>query len=204
MDEKKTVIRSVSDNQSEILRSIMTLRGIDRFDVDVTYGSGGFYKTIPEPRMKFDIDPQRSDVSHADSTNLPLEAKSVNSLVFDPPFLTYVRQGRAGNGKMVMSQRFGGYWRYDELENHYQATLTEAARVLRKGGTLVAKVQDIVHNHRLHTTHTKTIEWAEHAGFRLEDLFILIAKHRLPSPNKQGEQRHARIFHSYFLVFEKK
>jgi hypothetical protein len=31
----------------------------------------------------------------------------------------------------------------------------------------------------------------------------LTAKHRMPSPQK-GKQRHARIFHSYFLVLENK
>ena len=36
----------------------------------------------------------------------------------------------------------------------------------------------------------------------LADLFVLPAKHRLPSPNRAGTQKHARIFHSYFLVLE--
>lgn len=40
-------------------------------------------------------------------------------------------------------------------------------------------------------------------GFRLLDLFVLSAKHRLPSPNRVGIQKHARIFHSYFLVLER-
>jgi hypothetical protein len=55
----------------------------------------------------------------------------------------------------------------------------------------------------MHATHANVIEWAKDAGFRLKDLFILAAKHRMPSPNRKGKQKHARIFHSYFLVFEK-
>jgi len=47
------------------------------------------------------------------------------------------------------------------------------------------------------------IEWCSE-WFRLKDLFVLPAKHRLPSPNRVGKQKHARIFHSYFLVFERK
>lgn len=68
---------------------------------------------------------------------------------------------------------------------------------------MIFKCQDIIHNHRMHCTHSKVIAWAEECGMRLLDLFILAAKHRLPAPNRGGQQKHARIYHSYFLVFEK-
>jgi tRNA G10 N-methylase Trm11 len=153
--------------------------------------------------MRFDIDPQQQGVAATCSTDLPLEANSLGSIVFDPPFLTYVRAGRSGNGSMIMSNRFSGYWRYDELETHYRATLAECDRVLRKGGVLIFKCQDIIHNHRMHCTHVNVIRWAAEVGFRLKDLFVLAANHRMPSPNRAGKQKHARIFHSYFLVLEK-
>jgi hypothetical protein len=54
----------------------------------------------------------------------------------------------------------------------------------------------------MHATHVNVCNWAEHEGFRLLDLFILPAKSRMPGPQK-GTQRHARVFHSYFLVFVK-
>ena len=104
---------------------------------------------------------------------------------------------------MLMSKRFGGYWTYEELSEHYKSTLDECARVLRPSGVLTFKCQDIVHNHKLQCTHANVIKWAESRGFRLLDLFILAAKHRLPAPNKAGKQKHARIFHSYFLVFSR-
>lgn len=197
------VVRSVSFDQTEILRGIMKLHCPDGFDCDMTYGSGSFWKDIPAPRFKFDIDPQVKGVHKACSTLLPLDAASLRSVVFDPPFLTYVRAGRTGNGKMIMAKQFSGYWRYDELEDHYQNTISEAHRVLVKGGVMVFKCQDIIHNHRMHCTHQMVINMAENEGFRLKDLFILMAKHRLPSPNRRGAQQHARIFHSYFLVLEK-
>jgi len=115
-----------------------------------------------------------------------------------------VRSGRDGNGSMVMAKRFGGYWRYDELEAHYRGTLREAARVLRRKGIVVFKCQDIIHNHRMHATHINVVKWAAEHGFRLRDLFILGGGGKLPSPNRAGKQRHARISHSYFLVLEKK
>ena len=195
-------IRSVYDSQTDILRAIMALHVPEGFDADLTYGNGGFWKDIPAPRFKFDKQPLAFEVVEACSTDVPLADNAVGSVVFDPPFLTYVRSGRDGNGSMVMAKRFAGYWRYDELEDHYRRTLTEAKRILRPKGVLVFKCQDIVHNHRLHCTHANVIGWAEAAGLRLLDLFILPAKHRMPSPNRAGTQKHARIFHSYFLVFE--
>lgn len=197
------VIRSVYDDQTDLLRGVAALHCPTGFECDITYGNGAFWKDIPAPPIKFDIDPQQPGVTQASSTALPLAAESLTNVVFDPPFLTYVRAGRIGNGNMIMAKRFAGYWRYDELEAHYKQTLLEAARVLCKTGKLIFKCQDIVHNHKLHCTHANVIAWAQ-PQFWLKDMFILTAKHRLPAPNRQGTQKHARIFHSYFLVLERR
>jgi len=198
------VVRSVYNDQQSILGAIRGLHCPDGFDVDATFGNGSFYKSKEEwPEYRFDLDPNLENCVEASSVNLPLDDESVSSVVFDPPFLTYVRSNRDGNGNMVMSKRFSGYWRYDELEEHYGHSLTEFNRILRKGGVVVFKCQDIIHNHKMHCTHVNVIRWAEERGFRLKDLFVLTAKHRMPSPNRAGKQKHARVFHSYFLVLTK-
>ena len=209
------MIRSVNYDQVEILKDIMSLCGIDRIDCDVTYGNGGFYKEIEKPFFCFDIDESVIDVAEVpsdsvkgvcSSDNLPIDDVSISSLVFDPPFLTYVRAAREGNGNMVMAKRFGGYWRYDELEKHYKSTISEALRVLKKKGIFIFKCQDIIHNHKMHCTHINVVNWCE-GMFRLKDMFVLPAKHRMAIPQQKGtakkQQKHARIFHSYFLVLEK-
>lgn len=195
------VVRSVSDDQHEILRAIRHLHLDGDYEADITYGNGRFWKDLPEPTWRSDIEQLSDDVVAASSDALPLDDSSLGNVVFDPPFLTYVRAGRNGNGKMVMAQRFGGYWRYDELADHYRATLVECHRVLRPKGILVFKCQDIIHNHKMHATHANVIEWAK-PMFRLRDLFILTGGGNLPAPNRRGKQRHARISHSYFLVLE--
>lgn len=196
-----SVYRSCSFDQSEILDAIEALHVPDGFDVDCTFGNGSFWKGRRQPKRCFDLQPLQPHVEEADSRRLPFAPGSVGSVMFDPPFLTYVRAERSGNGNMAMARRFSGYWSWDELADHYQETISEVSRVLRPKGVLVVKCQDIIHNHRLHVTHQHVIEWAAMEGLRLVDLFVLAAKHRMPSPNRQGAQRHARIFHCYFLVF---
>jgi hypothetical protein len=196
-------IKSIDYDQHNIIKSIMTLCNIDRFDADFTFGNGSFYKGIEPPLHRFDLDDTLDNLTGvANSSKVPLGDSSIKSIMFDPPFLTYIKAGRTGNGGMVMARRFGGYWRYDELEEHYRATLREAHRTLGKKGILVFKCQDIIHNHKMHCTHANVLLWA--AGmFRLKDMFILMAKRRMPKMNSRGTQLHARIYHSYFLVLEK-
>lgn len=192
------IYKSVSFDQQEILDAIINLH-TGGIECDVTYGNGKFYKD-KKPTHKFDISPQVDGVIKACSTNLPLVYESVSNIVFDPPFLTYIDKGRDHNS--IMAKRFSGYWSYDELEEHYKGTIKEAYRCLKKKGILVVKCQDIIHNHKLFCTHYNVIQWAQREGFRIKDLFILAAKHRMPV-NKNGKQQHARVYHSYFLVFEK-
>lgn len=197
-----TVVRSVYDTNEEILAAIMRLHCPDGFECDMTYGNGCFWKKLPRPRLCYDITPLHEGVEKACSTLLPVPPGSLANCVFDPPFLTYVRNGREHNGKVAMTSRFGGYYTYDELEEHYRDTIREAYRVLKPGGKMIFKCQDIIHNHKMHCTHVRVIQMAEIEGFRLADLFVLRAKHRMPGPQK-GQQRHARIFHSYFLVLKR-
>jgi hypothetical protein len=194
--------RSCTDSQEEILMAIQSLHCPEGFECDMTYGNGSFWRTLPRPRLCFDISPQKPEAQVGDSRMLPVEPASLRNVVFDPPFLTYVKNGREHNSKVAMTSRFGGYYRYDELEDHYRDSISEAYRVLKPGGKMIFKCQDIIHNHRMHCTHFKVILMAEIEGFRLADMFVLAAKHRMPGPQK-GQQRHARIWHSYFLVLEK-
>ena len=197
------MIRSVYNTQEEILEAIRRLHCPQGFQADFTYGNGGFWKSLPRPKHCFDLTPLHDGVIAASSCDLPLASGSLDNAVFDPPFLTYITGGRDHKkGKMAMSARFGGYYTYSELETHYQGTLRESYRVLAPLGRLIFKCQDIIHNHRMHCTHFNVVGWAIQERFRLLDLFILPAKSRMPGPQK-GTQRHARIFHSYFLVLER-
>lgn len=196
-------VKTVYESQDEILEAIKRLHCPEGYECDLTYGNGAFWKKHPRPPLCYDLTPQKPEAVAADSRMLPMVPASLGNAVFDPPFLTYVKNGRGHKGgKVAMTARFGGYYTYGELEDHYRDTISECYRVLKPKGILVFKCQDIIHNHRMHCTHANVIHWAEIEGFRLRDMFILVAKHRMPGPQK-GTQRHARIWHSYFLVLER-
>ena len=203
--EKAEVIRSIYDDQFKILNSILKLHMEDpTFEVDLTFGNGGFYKKgISMPQHRFDIDDTLPNITKAcNSNNTELPEASVKSVIFDPPFLTYIKKQRTGNSNMVMSRRFSGYWTSDELAEHYQSSIKEAARILKHKGIMVIKCQDIVHNHKLFCTHAHILNWSSEY-FRLKDLFVQRATHRMPAPNRKGKQKHARIFHCYWIVLQR-
>ena len=198
------MIKSVSYNQTEILKSIIELHIPDKkIHADIPYGSGCFYKDIERPSICMDINPKFDFVVETDSNLLPFCNDSLNSIVFDPPFLCHIKKTNTS----IMGKRFSGYWTYSELETHYKQTLEQCHRALVKRGILIFKCQDIIHNHKMHSTHASVIQWATERGFRLKDLFVLAATHRIPvkaAAHGRQTQQHARIYHSYFLVFIKK
>lgn len=194
------IIKSISYSQEEILNWILQLYCPDGFDLDPTYSKGVFYKNVPGPRLKFDLNPQIPGVRQADCTNLPLETRSLKSIVFDPPFVGGSRKdGKPG----IIKTRFGYYPNIQTaLWGMYHKALREFHRILKLDGILVFKCQDTIESSKQYLSHVEIINVAVRLGFYPKDLFVLLAKHRLMSPNMR-KQQHARKFHSYFLVFIK-
>lgn len=86
---KEGIHRTTHDNQKDLLLDLIGLHLPDGIDCDVTYSKGIFYKGLEEytPKLKFDINPQTEDTTKADCRHLPLENSSINSIIFDPPFV---------------------------------------------------------------------------------------------------------------------
>lgn len=195
--EQRTDIRSVSYNNDEIIRSIMTLYCPKGFDLDPTYSSGQFYKKIPQPLYKFDLKPKYHYVQQADVRKLPFDDNSLNSIMFDPPFLAGISK-RGG----IMKERFGTYKNIQtDLWGMYHDAIKELHRILKPEGILVFKCQDTIDQRKQYLSHVQVINEAVHVGFYPEDIFILLARARIVNEKKQY---HARKYHSYFIVFRKK
>lgn len=196
---KGEIAFSLSFDQNKILRDIMRL-WLDGspFDVDCTYSRGVFWKKLPQPRLKFDIDPQFPDVVRSSSNSLPLESESVKSLVFDPPFMPTQSKNNPG----VIKSRFTAFNSVDEMFALYETSLDEFWRVLQPKGILVVKCQDFVSSGKNWFSHFQIEKHARNIGFEELDLFILGNKYPLISSTWK-RQIHARKSHSYFIVFRR-
>jgi hypothetical protein len=195
------IVKSISADEDEILLGIMNLHNGGRpFDADVTFSVGGLYRgSVPEPRLKFDIAPQRDDVQQADVRCLPLARASISSVVFDPPFM-FAPHGTART-KNAAAGRYSMFEAWHDLVCVYRGALREFRRVLRKGGIVAFKTQDYTDTSTT-MTHCLVYQWAIDEGFYAKDLFI---RYRLfgPAWNPDLRQKHARKFHSYWFVLEK-
>ena len=202
------MVTTVSTCDDEIISSIINLHcGGQRIDLDPTYSTGRFYKSgvIEEPRMKFDLYPKRKDVRKANAENLPLESESAKHIMFDPPFLaTKGPSLKKEDDKNKINKRFGVYPTEKELHQFYINALKELYRVCEPKGKLIFKCQDKVSSGTQYFSHNFVHNEAIKIGWYPKDLFILQAKNRIVADWQKRNQQHARKFHSYYWVFEKR
>lgn len=201
------MIKSISYDQSEIIKGILKLHvKSKKIDCDPTFSVGNFYKNtgIEKPTYCYDINPQIKGVEFGDSRNLPLEDCSIECEMFDPPFLATTGQSLKNNdNNNIINKRFGVYPNEKELHKFYIDSLREAYRVLKDRGILIFKCQDKISSGKQYLSHVFIINEAIKIGFYPKDIFVLLAKNRLTADWQTKNQKNARKFHSYFLVFEK-
>jgi hypothetical protein len=191
------MIKSISFSQEQILQDIVTLH-TGPIHADVTFGSGCFYKNLARPEFCFDLVPRAPGVVAADVCRLPLKDGCLRSVMFDPPFIP--RTGPGSNLKSRFGAIEGGM---AGLGTFYALALHELHRVLMPKGWLVFKCQDLVSGGKNHFIHCHIWEHARGLGFEAIDLFILEATRRQADP--QGRpQRHARKYHCFFWIFQKR
>ena len=80
--------KSFSFDEQELIQWILQLHCKFPIELDPTYSKGNFYKgNFPEPVHKFDLYPQVPGVLQANAEDIPLVSDSINTIMFDPPFL---------------------------------------------------------------------------------------------------------------------
>ena len=211
------IIKNYSFDQTEILHNIGMLynNGSDQFDADMTASTLGFYGkskkyayNIPEPKILMDVFPTREDIIKIDKWGkLPLEDKSIHSLVIDLPFVISPAKAPSVNKEdsSKIYKRFSGYYPVDNLYLSYYHWLSEASRVLDDDGICIFKCQSCISGGIRHNIEEFSFMAAQRLGMKMEDKFTLLAKNRLISAGKYGEggQVHSRSYTSMFLVFIK-
>ena len=200
---KKAVIRTTNYDQVEIIKDILDLHCNQGIDLDPTYSKGNFYKSgeIEQPRIKSDLISKFDDVITSDACQLDfIDNSSLSSIMFDPPFVAgHTKEKPTG----IIGERFHGFPYVKDIWAWYDLCLAEFYRKMSSKGVLIFKCQDTVSSGKQHFSHVHIINKAEELGFYTKDLFVLLAKSRLIGHN-HANQKHARKFHSYFIVFEKR
>lgn len=199
------MIKSISYSDEEIIGWILKLHCSSDIELDPTYSKGNFYKgNIKQPKYKFDLHPQIEGVTKANAEHLPLENESINTIMFDPPFLaTKGKSLKIKNDSNKINKRFGVYPTEKKLHAFYINALKEFYRLLKRGGVLIFKCQDKVSSGTQYFSHSFIINKANEIGFYTKDMFVLLAKNRIMADWQLRNQKNARKFHSYYLVFHK-
>lgn len=139
---------------------------------DVTWGQGNFWRLVL-PHLNFylagsDIEPRGWCHLAADFRKLPYRDKSLDVVVFDPPYLPYAHasldmQKRYRTALVNMS--------WARIMDLYEAGILEARRVLRDGGQLWVKGMNLVSGGKYRDSERRIQAMAEVAGFELRDRF---------------------------------
>jgi hypothetical protein len=198
--EKPKVIKSVQYNDESILMDIRNMfLDSNNYDLDPCYSSGKFYGSLEKPKIKMDKTPQSTDVIQNDILDgIPLANSSIRGIVFDPPFM-FGTHGQTKNN--IMTKRFTMFDTFNELEQMYKTAMKEFYRVLISGGIVAFKCQDYTDS-KTTLTHCLIHNWAIEIGFKVEDIFVMVfSGGRVWNSNLK--QKHARKYHSYWLVLKK-
>ena len=204
---KKGITGSVSLNEKDLLKDIVRIHTKGKIDADLTYSKGAMWKgTGIDPTNKFDQRVETEGVIKANTAErIPLEDNSIESAMFDPPFIA----GQPSKMKYAMSERFTGYKNINDLWTYMDKTINEAFRILKPGGRLIVKIQDVgidVGNstRQNYFSSSEIYNFAVRAGFKPVDRFINVKENPYLPPGMTGEsQKMARKMHSDYWILEK-
>jgi hypothetical protein len=130
-----------------------------------------------------------------------VRSATFGTVVYDPPHV-----GPQGRDKSVkrFDVDFGATVECGKQQNWtlsylYPPFLRQAKRVLKPEGLLLAKITDIVNNHRSKWAHCDFMRMAEEAGFTVCDLIIKVRTGPMMS-NKWKQAHHARKRHCFWII----
>ena len=129
------------------------------------------------PVVSMDIDPRYNPDIVADNREMPgVPDESFSVVVYDPPHVG--PQGRDKSSKRF-DVDFGATMACGKehdwsLSYLYPPFLEQAMRALKPDGLLLAKITDMVNNHRSRWAHCDFMEMAATAGFTVCDLIVKV------------------------------
>ena len=170
--------------------------------LDATYNVGRFWKGSSRNVISMDIDPRHKPMILGDNRQMKgVPSSHYGVVVYDPPHVG--PQGR-DKSKKRFDVDFGAIMPCGAKENWtlsylYPPFLAQAKRVLKPNGLLLAKITDMVNNHRSRWAHCDFMTMAADAGFTVCDLIIKVRKGPMVS-DKWRTAHHARKRHCFWII----
>jgi DNA modification methylase len=170
--------------------------------LDATYNAGRFWKDSRREIVSMDIDPRFKPKIVDDNRRMSgVPSGHFGVVIYDPPHVG--PQGRDKSRKKF-DVDFGATVECGKQHNWnlsylYPPFLEQARRVLKPKGLLLAKITDMVNNHRSKWPHCDFMQMAEDAGFTICDLIIKIRNGPMVS-NKWENAHHARKRHCFWII----
>lgn len=186
---------SVRDSDESVLKDILRLYlpKNKTFDCDLTYGMGGFYKHMPDPKYCYDECVFIKDFVEP-LADLDLKPGSLRSVVIDLPAEV--------DEKADKEEAFESI---EEMYETYIDMIDKGARLLRKGGIMVFKASEITirnsecetFNHQWMSDHA--LNSGMECGLEPIDEFMVVTQKMAV---KSSQPKFCKRF-GVFLVFKK-
>jgi len=197
------VVAVQNGNNSDLIREVAKLY-INDGDVvaDVTYGRGLFWKKVSTNRFTLlasDLQPRAPEAIPMDFRALAYADESMDHVLLDPP---YIHRPSSFYEQLYAGQATTSDISHAEIIALYRAGMTEAARVLRRGGLLWVKGKDMIENGRQCWAHIALHDVAkDELGMIPDDKFYLSTGLRML--DRRPTQRHSRRNISFLWIFRK-
>lgn len=173
--------------------------------LDCTYNTGKMWKDLYSFNpIRMDIDPRFGHDIVGSFDAIPLEDNSLDIIIFDPPHLP--TNAASKNSSKIWKDTYGitesGEGREgDNISDMFLPFLKEAKRVLVDGGIVLAKIADIVHNHKYQWHHIHFIETAWSLNMTACDVVIKKDPNAGNLKSSKWENvKHFRKCHCYWIV----
>lgn len=206
LDDYRPISSVWTGTDSDLLETMLRFYPVIDPDpiLDATYNTGRIWGDSQRPVVSMDIDPRYNTDIIADNRDMPIEDESFAVVIYDPPHVG--PQGR-DKSKKRFDVDFGatvecGKEQDWNLSYLYPPFLDEAMRVLKPDGLLLAKITDMVNNHRSKWPHCDFMQMADDAGFTVCDLIVKVREGPMKS-TKWKRAHHARKRHCFWIVCRK-
>ncbi len=198
-----TILSTITGRNEDIFPGVARLYIADGdVIVDPTFGKGNFWRNVETDRYNVHFTDLVAD--QIDMCDLPYEDEFANFVVLDPPYM-YNPKGTVKasldapynlNAERLLKTN-------DAVIALYRDGMVEAQRILKPGGFMAVKCQDIIESNRQRWNHVNLCLFAVSSlGMYARDLFVLQQTQK--PAIRWPHQKHSRKNHSYLWIFEKR